>query len=511
MNHAVVASAMFLSLASSLAAIPVPAEHGAPGANEKAEAAAAPAAWPSCRDGFVCPNAPGSVMVSLANFDGSGALANRPGVLDSDEIQCAMDCLDGVPDPDHVLRGPTPPATSTPVPGGRITFDAGVEYQIQRSVQLPAMTAGPMIVEGSGARLRIERKGDQPIAIFERRAPPAATNCDVESMSVWAMLWTFRDLVLHGGGSVADAGIVIHGSNSLTIERCSFGSLGVGVDLRFGLLPVIEQCMFINNRRHDIMLGPGNAECGPSGSCYDACTRGSTVFTKAGSNTRQLVEGGCNGALITHCRFVLHSQQLASIRVRNSRAVVIEGAGFDGYRGKHAIHYTHPLADALTVRDLYFETNIASDDAMILVDGAGRLLLDGVHLETGVKLVLVDTAASSGTSVVVRHASWMPGNVVFRNGPNAWRNEWRLEDVLAADLADPARWTGGPPPLALVADRASARTLASTAVSGVLRVPLRGPDGIGQKPQDGQIWFDAKTRKLMFCCDDVGRPRPVGR
>lgn len=476
---------------------------------QPARAVAVPA--PSCREGFACPGAAGRVDVTLAGFDGSGATGDAPGFLDSDEIQCALDCLDGHPDPDHVLSGPKAPRTATPVRGGLITFDASATYRIQRSLNLPAVTDGALIVDGQGARLTIKRADPAPIAVFQRVAPPGANNCDVEQMAIWASMWTFENLSIAGDGSPQDTGIVLHGTNSLNIRNCWFASLGIGVDLRFALVPHVEQSAFLNNRRHDIILGDGLEECGPTGRCYETCTTGPAVFTGIGQGTQKLHEGGCNTPLISHCRFLMHSQQLSSVRIRASRAPVVNGPVFDGVRGRHAIHHSHTLANDLAVRDMYFETSVERPEALIRFDGGSRLLVEGMQIVTGQQTLAVDASENAGATIILRAIPWMPKEIRFSNGTNPWRNQWRMEDVAGGDLGSPSRWTGGPPPLALVVDDVRQELRPSSSASGAMSVPVGSPQERGEKLQDGQIWIDKATKRLMFCCDSAGRPKAASR
>jgi hypothetical protein len=468
-------------------------------------------AAPSCREGFTCPGRAGRVEVTLAGFDGSAA-STAAGVLDSDEIQCALDCLDGDADSDHVLAGPGAPRTPTPVRGGVVLFDAGVTYRIQRSLLLPAATDNALILDGQGARLTIRRESPEPIAVLQRVAPAGANNCDVEAMTSWAFAWTIQNLAIAGDGFEGDTGIALHGTNSLTIRSCWLASLGTGVDLRFAIAPAIDQCVFLNNRRHDAHLGDGAGECGPggAGACFGPCATGAATFPKA-TTTRQLVEGGCNGAVIRHCRFLMHPQQLSSIRLRNSRAVVVDGPMFDGYRGRHAIHHSDFQANDLSVRDMYFETNIERPEAVIRFDGGSRLLVEGLHVVAGVPVVAVDADGNQGATIVVRVVSWMPKTIRFRNGSNAWRNEWRFQDVAADDLASAARWVDGPPPRALVSDRVSSSEGQQSSAGQVLRVPVGAPERHGLKLKEGQVWFDPQSRRLMVCCDAQGRPKDAGR
>lgn len=472
--------------------------------------ALARAGSPSCREGFECPGRAGRVDVTLAGFDGSAA-SGRAGILDADEIQCAFDCLDGDPDPDHVLAGPGTPTTASPVRGGAILFDPSVTYHVQRSLKLPATSRDPLIVDGMGARLQIQREGSAAISVIERRAPVGANNCDVELMAIWSSLWTIQNLTFEGDGSVQDSGIVIHGANSPTVRNCLFASLGIGVDMRFALVGLVEQCMFINNRKHDIILADGGSECGPTGTCFGGCGTGPAIFTKAGSSTRQLTEGGCNSAAVRHCRFLMHPQQLASIRIRGSRSVVLDQPVFDGARGRHAIHHSHPLANELTIRDMYFETNVERSEGIIRFDGGSRLLVEGMHLVTGVPSVAIDAGDNTGATLIVRSIPWMPPNIRFANGTNPWRHQWRFEDVAAADLALPSRWTGGPPPLALAFDDIRNQGRPTAGAVGSLSVPVGSPQERGEKLEDGQVWIEKGSRRLMFCCDPHGRPKAASR
>jgi hypothetical protein len=472
-------------------------------------ASAADPAAPGCREGFRCPNAPGRVDVTLAAFDGSGATGNEVGFIDSDELQCALDCLEGDPDPDHVLAGPKAPLTATPVRGGRVALDASVSYRIQRSLRLPAATTNAFIFDGQGARLTIRRAGREPIAALSRVAPEGATNCDVELMSTWSFLWTIENVFVAGGGDEGDFGVSMHGTTSLTIRNCWFASLGTGVDLRFGIQASVEQCVFLNNRQHDVVLGEGTSECGPTGACFAPCTTGAGVF-KEGGGSRQLVESGCHGATVRHCRFLMHPTQLSSVRVKNSRTVVIDAPAFDGVRGRHAIHFSDYLANEYTVRDMFFETNVERPEGVIRFDGGSRLLVEGFHVVSGVPIVGVD-AEGNGGLVVLRSIPWMPKEIRFRNGSNPWRNEWRFQDVGLVDFTDPARWVGGPPPRFLAVDRVNDAHRLVTAADHAMRLPTGSPLERGQELEDGQLWFDAKTRRLMFCCDPEGRPKPASR
>jgi hypothetical protein len=472
-------------------------------------ASRAPAA-PSCRVGFTCPGAAGRVDVTLGGFDGSGATGNQAGVLDSDEIQCALDCLDGDPDPDHLMIGPKAPWTATQVRGGVIAFDPAVTYHVQRSLELPAAVRDQLRVDGQGARLIVKRASSDPIHVLERAAPAGANNCDAEAMVDWGWLWTIENLSIVGDGGAADEGIVLHGTGSPVVRDCWFDSLGTGVDLRFSISPAIDQCVFINDRRHDVVLGDGS-QCGPDekGACFGSCATGAAVFTQAGSTTRQLVEGGCNGAVVRHCRFLMTQSQSSSIRIFASRAPVIDGPVFDGTRGRHAIHYSHWLANNLTIRDMYFESSLERPDGVIRIDGGATLLVEGLHLVTD-SAVAIDADAPDST-IIVRCVPWLPPGITFRNGSNSWRNEWRFEDVAAADLATPARWQDGPPPRRLVVDRIEDLKRPQAGATTSMSLPVGSPPDRGEKLQDGQIWLDPKTRRLMFCCDPYGRPKAASK
>ena len=467
------------------------------------------AAEPACRAGFTCPGRAGRVDVTLAGFDGSGT-SSRAGVLDADEIQCALDCLDGDADPDHLMPGPEAPFTATPVMGGVIAFDPTASYKVQRSLELPAAARGAVRIEGNGAKLAIDGSG-APVTLLERRAPKGANNCDVESMSVWSVLWSIEGLQLAGRGLPDDEGIVVHGSKGLRIEGCLFGSLGTGIDLRFALSPLVQRCSFTNCRRHDVMLGPGNEECDPDGACFTPCTNGPAVFTKAGCTTKLLVESGCNSAVLSRTTHFMGSEAPSSIRIINSAQVVLEGPVFDGFRTRHAVHHSCRVANSLVIRDMYYETGVPSQDAVIVFDGGSRLAIDGLHLVTGAEQPLVDVSGNSGCTVDVSRVPWCPPGMRFMNGTNAWRNQWRFADVAAQDLASADRWAGGPPPRSLQIVTPTSSLAAGQETSLALQVPVGDPVSHGVKLQPGQVWLDSKTHRLMYCCGRDGRPMTAGR
>lgn len=90
-----------------------------------------------------CPDLDGIVTVDLRH----DVPDPGDGMLDASEIQCAIDCLDGDPLPDHSIR---PDGALPIVHGGVVHFVPGLKYRIPKPIDLPLAATGAVVLEGNG-------------------------------------------------------------------------------------------------------------------------------------------------------------------------------------------------------------------------------------------------------------------------------------------------------------------------------------------------------------------------
>ena len=132
-------------------------------------------------------------------FDGLGSsLTAADGVLATDEIQCAIDCLDGDREGEHLLPPGWKAYDEPPmISGGTLVFlpeqppKGGeavkgmprIRYQLTAGVELP-FTASSLTVRGDGAVLRLIPGGSGDRALFSRTVPRSATLAVLHYVSI---------------------------------------------------------------------------------------------------------------------------------------------------------------------------------------------------------------------------------------------------------------------------------------------------------------------------------------
>ena len=238
-------------------------------------------------------------------------------------------------------------------PGGEIVFPAG-RYLVTRPIVLPHERdiGAPLHVRGVAATLvNAIPPGSGSQAVFLR--PPLP---DREPFG--ARGWSFEGLSFQGTNCPGSKGMELHGTLLLSVVRCEFSYLDVGLELRFGLAATVDRCAFTLCRTHGLVLA-------------DATWTGRSPTQFYGCNAA-VVRGSLHrpcGADPTsaHCRG--HATR-AAIFVKDSSSVVIEESVFNGPRPFHVIEHlvtTQPAVDTnvkdLEIRRSWFEFYNSPPDA----------------------------------------------------------------------------------------------------------------------------------------------------
>jgi hypothetical protein len=410
-----------------------------------AAAQAAPADERGCAPDVTCPPEPiaGTVVVDL-DYDGlGGTWKDRDGILRSDEIQCAIDCLDGDPQPEHALPLPRGVYDAPPsVAGGTILFPpedgARLRHELDRPLALP-FTRGSLAVRGEGARLRVVAPPLYPYrAAFRRALPASLSPRDVEFLHSYSDRWTFSGLEIvdtnPGNPGPPSIGIEIHGAHHLVIERCLFTGLDRGVDLRSCMLPTIRDCVFAGGRERDIVISDGVDCVERPGRCWTG-TEG------------WLRESGSHQARLSGNHHATHASALAAVHVLRSMNPVIEGCTFEASRPKHLVIMTWPgHAAEMTLRAIYIElSEKPRGTGLVRLECGGLLRVDGLNY-TGAHAeeTLVDASEAKDVRVSIAGCAFLPAGVRFDNGRNPYANRWLFRDVVAVGqaLTAPGRWVG---------------------------------------------------------------------
>jgi hypothetical protein len=237
-----------------------------------------------------------------------GTTYSPDGVLNADEIQCAIDCMDGDLEPEFVpdlvtsppYRSPADACVPWPCPieypcptpdypcrpaagagcgalpqpncfkGGVVRFRAGLTYLVDKPLHLPFGGRGQVVVRGEGATLVAQpRFGTFPgaYAVIQRGAPSRrdagghilrANEADLEVMaSADGYIIEGLNFELHPGWprDVPLKAIEFFGSQYLTIRDCTVsGGFDIGIEQRGGQQTLIERCTFRDDHALDIGL-----------------------------------------------------------------------------------------------------------------------------------------------------------------------------------------------------------------------------------------------------------------
>lgn len=410
-----------------------------------------------CAPDATCPvePVPGTVVVDL-DYDGLGnTWKDRDGILRSDEIQCAIDCLDGDTEPENILplprsvydappaisggtllflpERPTPGSAPAQVPGGRL------RYEIERPLVLP-FSKGSIAVRGDGAILRLNAPPLYPMrAVFRRALPSSLSPRDIEFLHGFSDRWTFEGLLFvdpnPGNPGPPSIGIELQGAYHLVVERCRFDGFDRGVELHFCVFPTIRDCEFGSGHERDIIISDG-VDCGSeTGPCWTG---------KEG----WLRESGSHQARLIGNHHVPHPSAKACVQVIRSMNPVFEGCVFEGPRPEHCVVITWPMhATEVTMRDTYIElSDPPKGKGLLRFECGGVARIDGFNITSAhPEDTLVDLSGAVDLKMIVSGCGWLPAGVRFDNGKNKYGNRWAFRDMVPAGgpLLAPARWVGG--------------------------------------------------------------------
>jgi hypothetical protein len=249
---------------------------------------------------FTCPDKARGWVVADGRYDvDDSRLDDGRYVLDRDELQCAIDCLDGDVEPDQFDRRSNTGDIHAQVLSGRpgdglgvyngavLNLTNDVVYRLERGgLNLPFGSYGQVVLEGHGAVIELDAGtlAAGTHAVLARAAPTDAAIPDLEVMIAIAAQWRFRDVTLRVANEAARRqdvkilGMELQGLGMPFIERCQFeGGFDTAIDMRFVLLPHVRDCAFRGNVGTDIGVfedadSPRAPDCCPScptpGTCW---------------------------------------------------------------------------------------------------------------------------------------------------------------------------------------------------------------------------------------------------
>jgi hypothetical protein len=483
--------------------------------------------------GLRCPSYSAVIQVTLEDYDGSGASTNQ-GILNSDEIQCAIDCLDGEPTQEWNLAVTDPEAIS--IRAGEIVFLRHVEYRVDQPLHLPITSAqgSTLKVHGYGSILWLDAAEEAAApTIFERAPDPSWNNADVQMMVQWANGWVFDGLHFRVPPNTTytnlSKAIDMDGTTHLNVSNCKFDDFGRAIELRFGLFPLIENNQFMGSKDVDIFIG---TRCT---GCWEACNPCTGRWNGSATQT----ESGCHHATLRNNHHFTYGtsvaeNQTAAVYIQEGIFPVIEGCVFEGVKQPtHGIYAYGTVGNELTLRDTYVEYHYprTTPSAFFKMAMPGDVMIDGINVTQPLTLgTLYEIATTLGVNTTVRHSTTLAhsptsGVLMFDNGTGSrWTNTWRFEDVYdtSVPFTSTERWVGGVVPWYVTIDggQLARRSIEvgelltmvegnSILVNSPLRIPLTEPDS--SILAYGQIWYDVTNKTVMFCCRDgaLGAFTPV--
>ena len=296
---------------------------------------------------WTCPDKNHMVTVDR-DYDTS---PSSQGWLDADEIQCAIDCLDGDPDQEHsptfinplTGRGIAP----APIAGGVLEFVTGLDYRVagNRNLRLPMFTDGPLLIRGHGAMILAEEATvPSARAILSRVVPSTANSCDADLLQAGAARWTIEGLTLGtqyalGTNLGTRTGIEIHALSMPVIRNCVLQGLGVGIALHRTPRAVVRSCRFRDCVRHDVLMSDGT-ECvgtasGQAGPCWGECANDLASALELADPANPPAGGLMLADNLDHVADNYHETrggQPATVRVNKVAALIVDGEDFAGER-----------------------------------------------------------------------------------------------------------------------------------------------------------------------------------
>ena len=424
-----------------------------------------------CKDDATCPTQahPGIVVVDLA-FDGLGNRRNPPdGTLAADEIQCAVDCLDGDPAPEHALQAsrkyldPPPYIAGGTLlflpespPGGMKQADVGLpklRYVAEEPIDLP-YTSGALTLRGEGATIRcVAPATAKSRTIFRHVVPATASERDVEYLSGFATGWHVEGIAFGDTAKAAttapSTALELHGAYHLVVERCRFENMGRGVELHMCLMATVRDCFFTGGRDIDVIVNDGT-DCGTEkGKCW----RGGEGWMR---------DSGSHHARLLNTHHVTDPSARASVYIARSIGAVLDGPTFEGTRPKNSLLVEWPnMGMEVTVRDVYVEfAENARGTGTMKFDCGGIATIDGLsYVGPYPNDVLIDASGTTELKLRVQRCGFLSPTVQFSNGANRNGNTWVIRDVMAAgpQLTDVARWKDGAIPVNLTTAEAGGK------------------------------------------------------
>ena len=444
LNRSVAVAALLLAAASARAECPGPAQPSDPVELRLALDAMQAA----------CMTDPGHVAVDLA-FDFQGGTVAGDGRLDSTEIQCAIDCLDGDKDPERQV---SPLGHLQSPASGVIELDPTLTYDLDETVRLPLLVDGMLILRGRGVTLDVSAD-----VALERSAPAGANNADLAIMARHATGWLIEDLGFRydGSGGQVRTGLRLHGTNALRIESCGFENFDVGIELRFAPGAVVEGTSFAENGL-DVLLAGRKVDAtnqawslGADPALFPAALN---LSPEAGGMPTWT---GSPGAVVrlTH-HYCSDCEQ--PILVQDSDAVSIQESRFLGDRPSTSVIRKSDLEGVkgvLWMRNLRFDVEASAvNTPLIKHEGDGAIILEASHV--ALAGLVVDARGTEGSWVIARDLLGLPTGsqmaadgddlALLRNFPREVRppdSFWLGPDTPKFTYSSPFALTlpGGPP------------------------------------------------------------------
>ncbi|MEM7246634.1 MAG: hypothetical protein AAF533_14890 [Acidobacteriota bacterium] len=472
---------------------------------------------------FSCPTTgtwvngcPSKGRIEVADYDLAG-----DGVIDSTDLQCAIDCLDGDIAPEWILTAADGPYVNSERSerGGELIFDPSLSYVIDGTVNLPTLIfQAPLVIRGNGAKL-VADSGLSGV-MFRRVVPIGGNNCDAAWMGNNGTGWRIQDLSFVGhGGANLPSGMILDGLNNAVIDNCRFIGLSRGLVLRYVLTSQVSQCDFVNCLKTGLLVGNRTSatELWPG---FDRCETGFAPVFGIPTGQNVVTLGGCNGTMLLHNHYFGHPDgSEALVYIHDAYNAFIQGSIYEGVLPKHAIYAESAagISFGFQIRNVSFELGQApgsydptSDVSLIRLNTWGSALsIDGLHVEGGHHTVLDMRGASSGAAshVSMKNVHWFPSSLKIRFGNASdqftFENFRHIVDV-------PGRWIDAAGSLSASPTFVTEHRPADTRFYSAAAFKLEGdrmeavelltlPDsGFTVAPPNRTIWIDPVSNELRY-------------
>jgi hypothetical protein len=301
--------------------------------------------------------------------------------------------------------------------GGRIVLQAGKQYLISSTCDIPAdFSSGALVsIEGYGASLKTTTAG---VKILRRMPANQAATAAMIDLRVH-----IKGIHFVGSSAAGQKGIELGATYASHIADCQFTTLDTGCDLQFCLMPTVERC-----RATACVTRAFIAQWG--------------TWSGAGTANSQ-----SNSVVFRSCRIYSLAAALSAIEVIDCNGYMIEACITEGFNTVNNIVVTNTGTNARQGYILNLHSENVPTNAIIKISAVGGShKIDGVYHQSS-NPVFVD--ASGSTAYVLIHVwniNYLPTGSQFKRGASAGEALFDFMNIGPsgqADLSDAAYWVGG--------------------------------------------------------------------